>query len=106
MTDLTQVSDDALKQEVDRREGKAVVELQIEIMEHHKWVLANVDVLLEMAPKHDRTGCSDDSLNRDQDGHGHKQIPRCKRCALLEIKKRNTNYYISVDLMVRFESED
>jgi len=106
MTDITQVSDDALKQEVDRRKGtSAAVELRIEIMEHHKWVLANVDVLLEMAPKHDRLGCSDDSLNKDQ-GHGYKQIPRCKRCALLDIKKRNTNYYISVDLMVRFENED
>jgi hypothetical protein len=49
-----------------------------------------------LCPKHDRTSCSDDNINNGFDAGSHG-LPRCSRCALLEIVESK---YIPKDMVV------
>jgi hypothetical protein len=91
---------DELKAEIRRREIDAIEDKNKKLEEHHAFVLEHVDLLLKLVPEHDivhdRTRCSDESpINCSS--------LRCKRCALLSIKKENWNYDLSVDISFRYE---
>lgn len=76
---LSSLSDAALKEELARRDNARKLEEAANRKRRQVAIVAAIDHLLELSPKHDYTSCSDDcTVNSDN--------ARCVRCLLLEIK--------------------
>lgn len=63
-------------------------------------VLTNVDLLLALAPEHNRSDCSDTNLKNATNDH-QSHCYRCLRCQLLYLKTQNWND----EYALRFELE-
>lgn len=102
MTDLSQIPEKHLKDELDRREEDRKREERIRLKIHRDFVHKHVGILLLFTPTHDRTSCSDE----DPGNHGGNEGKiRCKRCRLLWIKNNKLNPDTSVYLDVEIEED-
>ncbi len=98
--DISQLSEEELRNELVSREIDRRIQANVALEQTFEFVLQNVDTLLALTPKHERTSCADDHPNNYACGsHGE---PRCNRCALLNIKenKYNTDMIVQVSLRV------
>lgn len=69
-----------LKTELEQIEAEEAAEREAAKVVYGKFLKANIDLLLQMLPKHDTLSCDDETP--DHNGH------RCKRCKLLQIKEQ------------------
>lgn len=84
---LKNVSEQALKDELSRRQGIRCQKAKKKRDERIAFLLTNIDALLLFVPEHGRTSCSDANLaNRLLEEYG---LPRCVRCFLLYAKDCN-----------------
>jgi hypothetical protein len=96
--DLTQADENDLKQELIGREADRRAQQNKAQQAMKDLVLANVDTLLLLVPKHDTINCSDENTASGYMDHGR---PRCRRCRLLDIKRDgcNTDTVLDVQLL-------
>ena len=99
---LKNVTDEELKQELIAREADRRAALNTLRKINAEFVLQHVDVLLAAVPNHECTSCSDDNPTNYYEDHGR---PRCKRCALLRIKKDEFNSGLTLDIELRYTEE-
>lgn len=88
--ELSNFSDEELKNELKTREKERQEQKRKELERKYNIILNNVDVFLELANKHDRTSCSDDNVFNSL---------RCTRCTLLEMKQAYPSYTDSIEFI-------
>jgi len=75
---LRDFSDDALTKELQRRAAIKKEEALQALIKRQELIVKNVDVLLLLAPEHDRTSCSDEN---------NYNVLDCVRCWLVDVKE-------------------
>lgn len=87
MTKLQDVPTDELQAEILRRQAEEHAERLAAHREHEQLILMNIEALLQLAPKHDRSTCSDATY---ANYHG-----RCLRCVLIYAREhRDFPYWL------------
>ena len=76
MTKLQDVPTDELRAEILRRQEAERCERLAAHAEHEQLIFMHVEALLQLAPKHERSTCSDANYANYHDR-------RCRRCALI-----------------------
>lgn len=97
--DISKISDKELVEELKRREEEKAKQKKAELQKRYDFVTEHVDLLLELTPKHGRTSCSDE--NPCNGLYTPSRLPRCNRCALLQIKQEGYNDALVVDIDLR-----
>lgn len=82
-----------IQMEVERREKR-----NEQIIKARQLLFDQVDLFLQLLTDHDCTSCSDDN---PQNGYAHNSVPRCRRCALIRMKKDgyNDDFHVDVTLL-------
>jgi hypothetical protein len=97
---LSRVPETELQAELQRREDTKERAEKIRKQRVHDWVTANIERLLELAPGHDRTSCSDEHP-------GNSGRAQCERCVLLRIKEHPTEVVgYSFELVIAVEEDE
>ena len=101
--DLTQVSDEAIAAELERRKQAKDEAEKVRRKERHALVVKYAFVLAEFVPFHLQENgkfvCNDDNLSSARRYYDDK-TPKCPRCFLLEAGR--SDYNDGIDVMLRF----
>lgn len=97
MSDLKQLSIEKLRSIRDDKqneivdvEGEIACRITAELAVRQEWYLNNIDVLLQLVPKHYRRGCTDEQL--------YVATNDCMRCYLLDCKRSHCWLDPEIDL--------
>jgi hypothetical protein len=93
--ELERFTDEDLTKELERRAAIKREEAHQALLKRQQLIVDNVDVVLQLAPEHDRTSCSDKN---------HYNTMDCVRCWLLDVKE--SGIYDSRDLQLKLRDNE
>ena len=95
---LANIPTDKLEQELIKREAAKLAATRLVNHRNKAFVLEHINALLDFAPEHSYTSCSDEN---PCNGYSRNGRPRCNRCALLSVQAErcNADLILSIELL-------